>query len=360
MRRCKLVVSDFHLGTGQLLETGEVNPFEDFIFDSRFVSFLDYYRSDEFEAAEVELILDGDFLNTLRVYMGEESSAEMTERGSVDKVKKIFAGHPELFDALARFAAAPNHRVTYITGNHDPALHWRAVREEWNRRLAAETHFPGFLYNFDGVWVEHGHQYTAANRYDPGKLFVKNARGEDILNLPWGCVWAIDYLDVIKKERVYIDRVQPFGRYLFLALFFDPVFAFRALGRLLWFFVAQRRRAGMWKNWGEFRRTLEIIRQTSILPRLDPAARKILARPAFHTVIFGHNHQAAYRRWGRDKLYVNVGTWNDIIHLDIQNLGRQRRMTYAFLDYGDGHGHRPVTRLKIWKGTRLTEEDVVF
>jgi UDP-2,3-diacylglucosamine pyrophosphatase LpxH len=358
MERCKLVISDFHIGTGQLTEDGEVNPLEAFIFDSRFVSFLEYYMSDDFRKAEVELILNGDFLNTLQVEYGEERPTEVTEAEAVAKVRAIFAGHPEIFDALERFAATPRHRITYIVGNHDPAILWPAVRQELNQRLGVEVNYPGFSYSFDGIWVEHGQQYTAANRFDPGRLFIKDRRGEVILNLPWGGVWVIEYLNAIKKEKPWIDRVQPFSRYLLLGIFFNPMFALPALLRLVTFFIRRQLSSGRWKRLSEIRRAWGLLADISLIPDLEKEARKILARPGCHTVILGHNHQPAFRRFGKEKLYVNTGTWNDIIHLDIPNLGRTRRMTYAFIDYPEKR--RPRTRLKIWKGTHQTEENVIF
>jgi len=351
------VVSDFHVGSGQLLEDGEVNPLENFIFDGRFISFLDHYSTDDFKRAEVELILNGDFFNTLQVDYQEEFPHEVTKEVALSKLHKIMEGHPELIDAMAKFAGTPHKKITYIYGNHDPAFMWPAVRDEFNRRMGVEVNYPGFNYTFDGIWVEHGMQYTAANRFDPARLFVKNQKGDVVLNLPWGCLWVVDYLNDIKKERPYIDRVQPFGRYLGLAMFFDPTFAFKAFFRLIGFFLKGRSKGGKWKDLDELKKTWGIVSDLSIIPRLDRDARRILSKPGFHTVIFGHNHQPAYRRFGREKLYVNTGTWNDIIHLDIQNLGRTRRMTYAFIDYPD---KKPRTRLKIWKGTRQTEEDVIF
>lgn len=358
MKKYKLVVSDFHVGPGQLQDDGEVNPLEDFIFDPRFVGFLEYYSTDEFKRAEVELILNGDFLNTLQVDFQERYPTEISESVAVEKVKRIFAGHPELFDALKNWAAVPRHRITYIIGNHDPAVHWPAVKDEINRRLETEVNYPGFSCAFDGIWVEHGHQYTAANRFDPGRIFTKNKSGEVVLNLPWGCLWVIEFLNRVKKERTYIDRIQPFGRYLALATVFDPRFALKAMFWLLYFFVKDRLSRGKWHDLSEIKRTWDIIVGLSIIPKLDKDARRILARPGYHTVIFGHNHQPAFRRYGHEKLYVNTGTWNDIIHLDVENLGRQRRMTYALIEYQEKK--RPRTRLKIWKGTRQTEEDVIF
>lgn len=358
MDRYKLVLSDFHIGAGQLLEDGETNPLESFIFDSRFISFLEYYSTEDFKKADVELILNGDFLNTLQVYYGEEESREVTERLAVAKMRMIFAGHPELFDALQKFAAAPHHRITYLVGNHDPALLWPAAKQEFNQRLDAAVHYPGFNYIFDGIWVEHGQQYTPANRFDSGRLFRKNKRDEVVLNLPWGSVWVIEYLNDVKKEKPWIDRVQPFSRYLLLGLFFNPLFAVPALARLVYFFFREQLSEGRWKRMSALLNTWRLLTSLSIIPPLEKEAKKILGRPGYHTVIFGHNHQPAFRRYGKDKLYVNTGTWNDIIHLDVPNLGRTRRMTYAFIDYPDKK--RPRTRLKIWKGTHQTEENVIF
>jgi len=358
MKRYKIAVSDFHVGPGQLQDNGDVNPLEYFIFDSRFVSFLEHYSTEEYKAADVELIINGDFLNTIQVDDPEEKLTRLTEKLSVAKVRRIFAGHPELFDALQKFAAVPNHRVAYLVGNHDPHIVFPQVQEAINYRLQTEVFFPGFRYEFDGIWIEHGHQYQPANYCDPAHLFSRDEKGDEVLHLPWGSVWIIEYLNEIKKQRPYIDRIQPFSRYLLLAFFFDPLFAFGALGRLLAFFFRLRFSHGLWKDPREFAETWKMLSDLSIIPPLDREAQNVLARPEYHTVLFGHNHQAAYRRFGRDRLYVNTGTWNDIIHLDIQNLGRQRRMTYAFIDYPDHL--RPRTKLKIWKGTKTAEEDVIF
>jgi UDP-2,3-diacylglucosamine pyrophosphatase LpxH len=359
MKKYKLVISDFHIGSGQLGVDGEVNPLESFIFDSRFIGFVEYYKDKKYKLANVELILNGDFLNTLQVDYREKYPTNISEEVAVEKVKKIFDGHPEIFDALKYFARTPNHTITYIVGNHDPAILFPRVREEINNRLDTEVNFPGFNYKFDGVWVEHGSQYTAANRFNPNRLFVKMKDGSEVLNLPWGAVWVIDYLNVVKKERPYIDRVQPFGRYLTFALIFDPFFAVPATIKLGAFFLRERFSNYRWKDPSEIRRTFHMLKQFSIVPRLSPEARKILSWPKYHTVIFGHNHQPAFRRYGKEKLYVNTGTWNDITHLEIQNLGRSRRLTYAFIDYPEDMD-RPRVRLKVWKGTHLTEEDVIF
>lgn len=358
MRKIKLVVSDFHLGRGRLMPDGGINILEEFIFDHRFIDFLDYYSHDEFRRDEVELILNGDFMNTIMVDYEEQYPRALTEAGCVEKVQKILDGHPELFEALAGFAKAPNHRLSYIAGNHDPAVIWPAVRRQLQDRIQSEILFPGFNYAFDGIWVEHGQQRVATNRFDPDHLIIRTKGTEDpILNLPWGCFFVIDYINPIKRFRRYIDRIQPFGRYLFSAYLFDTGFALRATYRLLSFLLSHQFEKHRWHT-TSLRDALDIVKQLSIIPDLEKDAQEILQTGPYHTVIFGHNHQPAYVKVGRAKLYVNVGTWNDIIHLEIQNLGRQRRMTYAYIEYRNQE--RPQTHLKLWKGRHVIEEDMMF
>ncbi len=357
MRRIKLVISDFHLGKGRFLEDGSINSLEDFIYDDKFIQFLEYYSRGEFERCEVELIINGDFLNTLQVDYGEKYPEAITERIAVDKVNQILSGHPDLFDAMQRFAQVPHHSITYLAGNHDPVVYWQAVRELINQRFSTNVRFYSFSYAFDGIYIEHGNQYAAANHFEPDRLFLSKGFPEPILNLPWGCLFVIKYLNRIKQHRPYVDKVRPFGRYLLAALFFDTGFAIRAILRLVGFFLKQQY-VWLYYNRKRLIDVLRITREISIIPDLEGPGRAIMKKGQYHTVIFGHNHKAAFRRLGKNRLYVNTGTWNDIIHLDISNLGRQIRMTYAYIDYDDKG--RPKTRLKIWKGTRTVEEDVIY
>ena len=351
------MVSDFHLGRGRWLEDGSLNPLECFIYDEKFIQFLEYYSSGEFARAEVELILNGDFLNTIQVDYDEILPDALTESGSREKVKRILAGHPEIFAALKKFAHTAHHSITYLYGNHEPGLLWPGVRRLLEEELETPIRFPGFNYTFDGIYLEHGQQFHTLNRFDPNQLFLAKGFPEPVVNIPWGSFFVIKYLNRLKLQRPYIDRVQPFGRYLLGALFFDTWFALSATVRMLGFFMGRQ------LEWYPEQKLpivtfLKILRDLTLIPPMGIYAKQVLKRGDYHTVIFGHSHEAAFRRIGSGQLYVNTGTWNDIIHLDIQNLGRQRRMTYAAVEY-DPKG-RPQTRLKIWKGTRLAEEDVIF
>ena len=61
-----LVISDLHLGAGHNLG-GRKNSLEDFHSDEELVEFLKYHSTGEYAGVEVELIINGDFLDLLAV-----------------------------------------------------------------------------------------------------------------------------------------------------------------------------------------------------------------------------------------------------------------------------------------------------
>jgi UDP-2,3-diacylglucosamine pyrophosphatase LpxH len=169
-KKVKLVVNDFHLGKGPVLKDGTVNILEDFRYGAKFVEFLEHYSSGEFEDADVELIINGDFLNLLQIdYLGIHTYL-VTERMVVHGVRSIIAGHPKVFDALRKFAASPNHEIAYIIGNHDVGLLFDGARKTLRECVGEKLRFYDTYYEFDHVRVEHGHAYEAINATDPQKF----------------------------------------------------------------------------------------------------------------------------------------------------------------------------------------------
>jgi UDP-2,3-diacylglucosamine pyrophosphatase LpxH len=139
--RYKIVISDCHLSAGRFFE-GSLNPHEDFFFDDEMCEFLRYFSTGRYGVGvagpvEVELVINGDFLDFLNVpYRGEFEDA-ITEEIALFKVEAIIAGHPKVMKALREFAAQPGKSITYLVGNHDPDLFFPGVRqrllEEWSR-----------------------------------------------------------------------------------------------------------------------------------------------------------------------------------------------------------------------------------
>src|SRR5271165_3274101 len=67
IKKIKVVISDLHLGKGRTISGGSTNPLEEFYYGERLVEFFQYYSSGQFKDYEVELIINGDFLNFLQV-----------------------------------------------------------------------------------------------------------------------------------------------------------------------------------------------------------------------------------------------------------------------------------------------------
>src|SRR3954471_862481 len=138
--KIKIVISDCHLSAGRFFE-GRLNVHEDFNFDVEMCDFFDYFSTGSYGDSlngpvDVELFINGDYLDFLNVpYHGEFEDA-ITEDLSLYKVEAIIAGHPKVMAALRRFASKPNKRITYLIGNHDADLFFPKVREriiqEWD------------------------------------------------------------------------------------------------------------------------------------------------------------------------------------------------------------------------------------
>jgi len=349
MRKIKLVVSDLHISKGRTLEDGSPNLLEDFYYDREFIDFLGWFSSEEYRKYDVEIIFNGDFLNTLQVDLRESFPEIITENMAVEKVKSIIRGHPELFEALKSFAATPNHEITVITGNHDPAFLWPTVRDFFASFLETEVRYPLTQYRFDGFHIEHGNQHTVVNAYETKKLFLHDGLDEPILNLPFGSLFVIKFLNKVKQRRGYADKVRPLRKYLMGSLLNDPLFGWPSVFRLAWFLIASRLRK-KYLTGPEMLKTWKILVEGfRFTPDLENAARKVLfANPDVHTVLMGHTHRAMHRRFRADKEYFNTGTWNDTIYLDIENLGRSRKLTFAMIEYNDKD--RPRAKLMEWRG----------
>ena len=355
-RILKLVVSDFHLGKGPYREDGSVNVFEDFRCDGKFAEFLDYHRAGDHADDEVELVVNGDFFNLLSVDLDGRFSDAITERVAVEKTDAIIRGHPLVFEALKRFAAAPGHGVVFVMGNHDPGLLFPGVREAVTRAVGGKHAYVLDGYDFDGVHVEHGMQHEPMNAFNPKRYFVERG-GELAINLPLGSRYIIEVLNGEKALRPYIDKVAPFRRYFMWALFNDPAVVFNISAKSLHFGVRALLKKIPHVDEVSPRQILERLVLFTAFPTLEREAKHLLARRGFNTVIMGHTHVPLYREYARDKVYINTGTWNPMTSLDMGNLGRTEVLTYAHVEWVDG---TPRARLREWRGLQRPAEDVFF
>lgn len=357
-KKLKLVISDLHLGRGRTLEGGTTNPLEEFYFGQKLVEFIHYYSSGEYRDAEIELIVNGDFLNFLQVdYRGHHLTV-ITEAVALEQLRGIVEGHQEVFEALKIFAGTPGRSITYVVGNHDQCMLWPGTRAHLNEILETSVKYKNIVYFFDGVHIEHGHMHEAANRLDPKRFFLKKNLPEPILNLPFGSHFFVDFVLKLKAVHPHVDKVRPFKRMIRWALFNETWFTIRSFFSLTKYFVDAVFKKDPRRQF-PFKRILKVLAESAIFPDLSESARRILIDDRVHIVIFGHTHVYQYRQWGPGKEYFNTGTWTELTSLDIPSLGKITKLTYVLLEYPDDGG-RPRGRLKEWRGYHRIEEDVAI
>lgn len=354
-RKIKLVISDLHLGVGRTLN-GNTNPLEEFYFGEKLVEFLHYYCSGEYRDYEVELVINGDFLNFLQVdYRGHHLTV-ITESVSLEKLRYIVAGHPEVFKALREFANTEGRVITYVVGNHDQCMLWPGTRAYLNETLQTNIKFKNIVYYFDGVHIEHGHMHEAANRLDPRKFFLKKNLPEPILNLPFGSHFFVDFVLKIKSYNPHVDKIRPFDRMVRWAFFNETAFTLRTLAALAKYLLKMTLIKDPRRQF-PLKRIIKVLAESAVFPDLNDSARRILNDERVNIVIFGHTHVYQYRQFAKDKEYFNTGTWTEITSLDIASLGKITKLTYVILEYPEDGG-RPRGRLKEWRGYHRIEEDV--
>lgn len=371
--KIKLVISDFHLSRGRWLANGRRNPLEDFHQDDRFEEFLVYYSTGKYEAAEVELIVNGDFFDPLAVIppMGPngkfpkmEYPLEVEESAAVEKVSIILNGHPVSTAALKAFLAR-GKKIVFRWGNHDAVLLWPGVQKLLRDRLEPphfeQLEFQQDPYVFDRICVDHGHQYETLNHFDESHIFIerKTPHGiKKIQNLPFGSFFVLGFLNKVKLERSYINLVQPFRLYLRLSLLLEPLFFIIHGVGAAWFFIKMRFITHPMR-FARLRKTLLLILESFHRVSLEDAAEKIFLSHGnmtsnFDTIIMGHNHQAMVRIFPGGKQYINTGTWIPITSLDMNTLGHKILRTYALIEYVDGKAR---ATLKVWNGAPRLNDD---
>ncbi|MFH1829343.1 MAG: metallophosphoesterase [Pseudomonadota bacterium] len=352
-----LVVSDFHLGAGPTLPDGSSNFLEDFFHDPKLVQFLDHYSTGANAKREVALVVNGDFFNHLQVFPDESKPELLTVTVALKRTQAIVDGHKSVFDALSRFAAAPNHSITFMIGNHDLGLFWPKVQDYIHQVVGQNVKIhTASVYLKDGIWIEHGNQQVAENRLDYEHPFVTMGVEKPLVKLPWGDFFVLRFLNRMKRDRPYVDKVYPFRLYLRWALIHDTWFAIKASFAGLKYFLQVLLGIGDNKQLGR-KQFLKIIKEFSFPVRMDLAAKRIFAlHPEVKVVVFGHGHRAASVLFAGGKQYFNTGIWNEMISLDLGTMGRMLRLT--FVEIGRDKQGMPIGRLMEWKGVQKEVEEV--
>lgn len=358
MKKIKLVISDLHLGKGRVLEDGSLNSLEEFYYGEKLIEFIQFYSTGVYKEYDVEIIINGDFLNFLQVDYRGHFLTVITESVALEILQFIVKGHPKVFSALKEFVSKEGNSLTYVVGNHDQAMLFPSCRSFLSEAVGNSIRYKNIVYFFDGVHIEHGHMHEAANRIDPKKFFLKKDLAEPILNLPFGSHFFVDFVMKVKHKYPYVDKIRPFTKMVRWSFINETFMSIRTVISLFGYFVKNTFRNDPRRSW-PMKRIMQIIWESAVFPDLSDSAKKVLADERVHTVIFGHSHVYQYRQWAENKEYFNTGTWTEVTSLDIVSLGKITKLTYVMIEYPDESG-RPRSRLKEWHGYHRIEEDVAI
>ncbi|MGH7295967.1 MAG: hypothetical protein ACRELB_13585, partial [Polyangiaceae bacterium] len=345
---------------------GSLNPWESFYQDEKLVEFLRHYSTDFYEDEDVELIIDGDFYDLLAVRVDGKFPERITERIALEKLRACIAGHAAVHQALKDFVRTPRKRVTIMPGNHDWDLVFPRVQDALREAIAG-SRVDGRVqficdrerYEFDGVEIHHGMQFEAVNYHDFREPILRPKRGEPILNIPWGSIFILKVITRFKAQRPYVDRVRPFSAFLIRSFIYDPIFAIKLLLLTLFFFL--KTRVFALRGFGaRMRQTFRLIRDSDPYPDLIHKVRGLFeVHPHVHTIIMGHTHVPMVRRIAPDQLYINTGCWTGTVFLDIENFGKESKLTYALLEYAEDAA-RPTASLREWRGYQEISREIHF
>ena len=362
VQKIKLVVSDLHMGTG--VRKGMFNPLEEFYEDERFAEWLNYYSQVAYPDIEIELILNGDIFDLLKIPLNNRWIDEITPEISAEKMRLCLSGHPIFCQAIKEFLERKDTKLTIIPGNHDfelvlpqtqkVFLEYCATSETKDKvQFITKT---DTYYLPEGIQIRHGHCLEATNRTDMKKPLKYRKGKPPILKLSWGAIFVLKVLAPAKFERYHIDHIYPLARLLWAGLIFDFRFSIKIVLKSIYYFIKSRLKE-IWSQPGGWRSTWNIIKEEFIVPlNFDQLVeREIKKVRGVHTFIFGHSHMPRCKVFPDGKLYINTGTWIRMINLDLHHLGQKTGLTYALIEYEEDN--IPRTTLMRWIGEhRLTEK----
>ncbi|HPB50348.1 MAG TPA: hypothetical protein PLY68_04455 [Myxococcota bacterium] len=357
----KVIFSDTHLGSGHA--PGIVNPFEDFHHDDKLAELIDHHCSGRFADVPVELFINGDFLDTLKVPWEGTFPTEVTEPIAAAKVARCVRGHPAVFDALRRFISVPDHRVTINPGNHDIDIVFPGAQRVIRARLGVPEDSQAVTFVTDreftrfpmGVIVCHGNGFETMNRIEPGRATRKTDDGREVLDLPIGSRFVLDCLMPVKRENQLIDHVVPLSTYLMYGLVFETRFTVRLLGRSIRFFLQAPMGGQDQEELSLVKKIQLALENISLFSDFEKQAFKtVKGLEEFSTLITGHSHKAMIRRFPGNRTYVNTGTWTRTVRLELGDLGPVDKLTYALVEYPTKGP--PSVNLMAFNGTRRVTE----
>lgn len=361
-KKIKIVLSDLHLGGGLFKQSGEKNPTENFYFDRELIELITFFSTGKYEDAEVELILNGDILDFLGVIYKNTQLTVITEQIALYKLKQICNAHRKVMKALKNFLSLPKHSITYQLGNHDMDFFFASVREEFKNQISTEDtkHKIKFIFEVDYYEVEgnirivHGHQYESMHRVSYENPLLTDKKGRQILSLPWGSLYVMNVINQhFKKERDYIDKVNPIFLMLLYGFIVDTFFIMRFITYTTYYYI--KTKLYYWRFQEKARQSFKNFmgwfnHEFHIMGDGESSGRQILKdNPQLYAVIMGHTHRPKHVVYPSNQVYLNTGTWMKMIFFDLEYFGKSLHLPFCMIEYEEGE-ELPRVSLFEWKG----------
>lgn len=331
-----LVISDLHLSAGKMFK-GKKNLLEDFHYDSELIDFLNYYCSGDYAEIEVELIINGDFLDFLAVPYVEYYDDEFwSEKAALDKLKMIMAAHRGVLDAMKNFLSKEGKKIVYIIGNHDAEFVFDSLKQEFlnyfgehGKKITLSNAISTLIPTL-GVSIQHGHQYERAHDFDQENSVVETLHGEKYFIPPWGSYYVTNVINKYKQERVFINAVRPIKHFMIHGLIFDTFFTVRFMLSNFYYFMMVR----FW-HYYLVKRSLrqviqDLIRELELFQDFETLTRQYFEKhPDSRVLIVGHTHNPNFRIFNDGTIFINTGTWTRMVNLDLGQWNYGNALTYA-------------------------------
>lgn len=324
MKRRIIAVSDLHIGAGRTTEKG-INYKEDFTYDADFYEFLRYWVRNS-SGYELELILNGDVIDIIK---SVHRDGKVYKKDVIEFVNDCINAHSVLFNALREFEYEGG-KITYIIGNHDQAMASLELQNLLCEKVGVNIKFVKREYFTDGVWIEHGHKYEAVNRTDTETIWIRDGKGDEILNMPWGSRFVVEVINKVSFKKPYLDRWRPLGNSIKWGLIFDTRITLYALLVTILFILKNRKFYDpiMRRN---FKVPLRFVIDAMGHRIVNRSATVILRRPDIKAVIMGHTHKGIVIKQGV-KTYINTGTWVPYVSFDAPHIGLVEKKTFCIID----------------------------
>ncbi len=348
-----LILSDLHLCSGQ--------TYADTTTGATVARYLRRLAQDE---EPLELVFAGDTFEFLQVRPNAADHQHWSEPNSLTRLAAIVHAHPDFVEMLQQFLHHPQHRLTFLIGNHDFELHYHGVQARLRGLCGGrpdQVQF-GTSYRGLGLVILHGNQSEPYNQFLHFSGITtpfEEVYGTRLVRHLFTPIQAADL-----PEAKLFDHTCPYSLLLWYLL--QPAQLRRAAVRrfllraavLMWYMRLQAvpRYTLAAAPAAPDPLTLpapltDAAWHTSFEVLLQREIERLARVPALQDVrlfVAGHTHTAIEVALGHGKRYLNTGTWKATLAQIEPPRRIDRQNAYVEVTYPDGL--HPQGVLRVWEG----------